>query len=44
MDERIQNVESPRSEPLPMQPHTCTAVIEVLVELTPESAWDEADS
>lgn len=31
------------SDSLPMQPHTCTAVIEELVVATPEEAWEDAD-
>lgn len=33
----------PQEADLPCQDHTCTAVIEDLVELTDESAWDEAE-
>ena len=43
MDEHTHDVESPLEGPLPMQPHNCTAVIEVLVALTPDASWDEAE-
>ncbi len=32
------------SQPLPMQDHRCTAVIEDLCEATPEDAWDDVDA
>lgn len=31
------------ADPLPVQDHNCTAVIEELVAETPDDAWDDAE-
>ena len=43
MDDDAQATSITIAGPLPMQQHACTAVIEELVALTPDAAWDDAD-
>ncbi len=43
MDEQPANAVLPPEDSLPMQAHTCTAIIEELVAETPEDSWDDAE-
>ncbi|HEX9093529.1 MAG TPA: hypothetical protein VF902_06050 [Coriobacteriia bacterium] len=43
MDEREEQATASTGDPVPMQTHTCTAVIEDLVAETPDSEWENVE-
>lgn len=43
MDEQVRDDTLPSADSVPMQAHTCTAVVEELVADTPEGAWDDVE-